>query len=128
MAWHQANDVSRRLATIPGVGPITASTVGVSYDNALAETINGLYKTKVIHKGGPWRSLKAVEYATLEWVHRRPLEQIGNVPPAEAEARHYASLEVQRHGRLTQENQPPANPAWFTGVLVICIDGSSSGK
>jgi putative transposase len=68
----------------PSVG-----SVGDSYDNALAETIIGLYKTEVIHRRGPWRSMDAVEYATLEWVdwfnHRRLLESIGNVPPAELE-------------------------------------------
>jgi transposase InsO family protein len=57
-------------------------------DNALAETINGLFKAEVIHRRGPWRSLEAVEYATLEWVdwfnNRRLLEPIGNIPPAEA--------------------------------------------
>ena len=66
-------------------------SVGDSYDNALAETINGLYKAEVIHRRGPWRSFEAVEFATLEWVdwfnHRRLLEPIGNIPPAEAEAR-----------------------------------------
>jgi transposase InsO family protein len=67
--------------------------VGDSYDNALAETINGLYKTEVIHRQDPWRNLQAVEMATLEWVdwfnHRRLLEPIGNIPPAEAEAVYY---------------------------------------
>lgn len=66
-----------------------------SYDNALAETIIGLYKTEVIHRRGPWRNLEAVEYATLEWVdwfnHRRLLEPIGNVPPAELEALYHQS-------------------------------------
>ena len=66
---------------------------GDSYDNALAETINGLYKAEVIHRRGPWRSLDGVEYATLEWVdwfnHRCLLEPIGNVPPAEREASYY---------------------------------------
>jgi putative transposase len=75
-----------------GIEPSVGS-VGDSYDNALAETINGLYKTEVIRLRGPWRSLEAVELATLEWVdwfnHRRLLEPIGNVPPAEAEARYY---------------------------------------
>ena len=70
---------------------------GDSYDNALAETINGLYKTEVIRRRGPWRTLEAVEFATLEWVdwfnHRRLLEPIGNIPPAEAEARYYAQAE-----------------------------------
>ncbi len=77
---------------VPSVG-----SVGDSYDNALAETINGLYKAEVIHRKGPWRSLEAVEYATLEWVdwfnNRRLLEPIGNIPPAEAEAAYYRALE-----------------------------------
>ena len=66
--------------------------------NALAETINGLFKAELIHRCGPWRSFEAVEYATLEWVdwynNRRLLEPIGNVPPAEAEAAYYAKLEA----------------------------------
>jgi len=77
---------------VPSVG-----SVGDSYDNALAETINGLYKAEVIHRRGPWRSLEAVEYATLEWVdwfnNRRLLAPIGNIPPAEAEANYHAGLE-----------------------------------
>ena len=79
-----------------GLEPSVGS-VGDSYDNALAETINGLYKTEVIRRRGPWRNLEAVEFATLEWVewfnNRRLLEPIGNIPPAEAEARYYATLE-----------------------------------
>ena len=62
---------------------------GDSYDNALAETINGLYKTEVIRRKGPWRSLEDVEFATLQWVHwfnnHRLLEPIGDIPPAEYE-------------------------------------------
>jgi transposase InsO family protein len=80
-----------------GIEPSVGS-VGDSYDNALAETINGLFKTEVIRRRGPWRSMEAVEFATLEWVdwynNRRLLEPIGNMPPAEAEARYYAQLEV----------------------------------
>jgi putative transposase len=86
---------TERLAEA-GIEPSVGS-VGDSYDNALAESINGLYKTEVIRRRGPWRSLEAVEFATLEWVewfnNRRLLEPIGNVPPAEAEARYYAQLE-----------------------------------
>jgi putative transposase len=86
---------TERLAEA-GIEPSVGS-VGDSYDNALAETINGLYKAEVIHRRGPWRSFEAVEYATLEWVdwfnHRRLLEPIGNIPPAEAEARYYAMLD-----------------------------------
>jgi putative transposase len=66
---------------------------GDSYDNALAETIIGLYKTELIRRRGPWKGIDDVEYATLEWVdwlnHRRLLEPIRNVPPAEFEAAHY---------------------------------------
>jgi transposase InsO family protein len=79
----------------PGFEPSVGS-VGDSYDNALAETINGLYKAEVIHRRGPWRNFEAVEFATLEWVHwfnnRRLLEPIGFIPPAEAEERHFAML------------------------------------
>jgi transposase InsO family protein len=80
--------------TAAGAEPSVGS-VGDSYDNALAESIIGLYKTEVIHPRGPWRHLEAVEYATLEWVdwfnHRRLLEPIGNVPPAELEASYHQS-------------------------------------
>ena len=86
---------TERLAEA-GIEPSVGS-VGDSYDNALAETINGLYKAELIHRRGPWRSFEAVEFATLEWVdwfnHRRLLEPIGNIPPAEAEDRYYAILE-----------------------------------
>ena len=75
----------------------SVGSVGDSYDNALAETINGLYKTEVIRRRGPWRHIDAVEYATLEWVdwfnHRRLLEPIGDVPPAELEQAYYRQLE-----------------------------------
>ena len=75
----------------------SAGSVGDSYDNALAETITGVFKAEVIHRRGPWRSFEAVEYATLEWVdwcnNRRLLEPLGTIPPAEAEANFYAALE-----------------------------------
>jgi len=64
---------------------------------ALAETIIGLFKTEVIRQPGPWRSIEAVEFATLTWVdwfnHRRLLEPIGNVPPVELEERYYQQVE-----------------------------------
>jgi putative transposase len=79
-----------------GIEPSVGS-VGDSYDNALAETVIGLFKTEVIRRRGPWRNMEAVEFATLDWVdwynNRRLLEPIGNIPPAEAEARYYAQLE-----------------------------------
>ena len=72
-------------------------SVGDSYDNALAETIFGLYKTEVIRRRGPWRNLEEVEYATLEWVdwfnHRRLFEPIGNIPPVEFEQLYYQCQE-----------------------------------
>ena len=75
----------------------SVGTTGDSYDNALAESIIGLFKTEVINPRGPWRSVDAVEYATLEWVdwfnNRRLLEPIGDVPPAEYELMYYR----QRH-------------------------------
>jgi putative transposase len=75
----------------------SVGSVGDSYDNALAETIIGLFKTEVIRRRGPWRTIDAVEYATLEWVdwfnHRRLLEPIGNIPPVELELAYYRQLE-----------------------------------
>jgi transposase InsO family protein len=86
---------TERLAEA-GIEPSVGS-IGDSYDNALAETINGLYKAEVIHRCGPWRCFEAVEMATLEWVdwfnNRRLLEPIGNIPPAEAEANYYAQID-----------------------------------
>ena len=77
----------------------SVGSVGDSYDNALAESINGLYKTEVIYRRGPWRTIDAVEYATLVWVdwfnNRRLLEPIGYVPPAEYEAVYYRKQESQ---------------------------------
>jgi putative transposase len=82
--------------TQAGAEPSVGS-VGDSYDNALAETIIGLYKTEVIHRRGPWRKLDDVEYATLEWVdwfnNRRLLESIGNLPPSEFELLYYRQLD-----------------------------------
>jgi transposase InsO family protein len=87
---------TERLADA-GIEPSVGS-VGDSYDNALAETVNGLYKTELIHPRGPWRSLEALELATLEWVdwynHRRLLGPIGYVPPAEAEKRYFQNQEA----------------------------------
>ena len=80
-----------------GIEPSVGS-VGDSYDNALAETVIGLYKTEVIHRRGPWRSLDDVEFATLEWVdwfnNRRLLEPIGYVPPVEFEEAYYRRQEA----------------------------------
>ena len=80
-----------------GIEP-SVGRCGDSYDNALAESIIGLFKTEVIHRKGPWRHLEAVEFATLEWVDwfntRRLLEPIGYVPPAEYEQRYYDQAAV----------------------------------
>jgi len=87
---------SERLAEA-GIEPSVGS-VGDSYDNALAESVIGLYKTEVIYRRGPWKNLETVEFATLEWVdwfnHRRLLEPIGNIPPAEREERYYLERET----------------------------------
>ncbi|PYE91313.1 integrase-like protein [Rhizobium sp. PP-F2F-G38] len=80
-----------------GIKP-SVGRVGDSYDNALAETINGLYKAEIIHRRGPWRYFDAVEFATLEWVdwldNRRLLGPIGNISPAEAEEQQCAMVDT----------------------------------
>ena len=85
-----------------GIRP-SVGAVGSSYDNALAESINGLYKTELIRRFGPWRSVDAVEIATAEWVdwynHRRLFEYCGDIPPVELETAHY------------HQNQPPTEAA-----------------
>ena len=87
---------TERLAEA-GIEPSVGS-VGDSYDNAMAETIIGLYKTEVIHRLGPWHNVDHVEFETLDWVDwfnkRRLLEPIGNIPPAEFEELYYRSQEV----------------------------------
>jgi putative transposase len=91
---------TERLAEAGAVTSV--GSVGDSYDNALAETIIGLYKTELIRRRGPWKGIDQVEYATLEWVdwfnHRRLLEPIGYVPPAEFEAAY-------------QRQEDPSDPA-----------------
>ncbi|WVX48240.1 IS3 family transposase ISRtr2 [Roseobacter fucihabitans] len=86
---------TERLA-LAGIEPLVG-TVGDFYDNALAETINSLYKAEVIHRLGSWKTIASVEWETLKWVdwfyNHRLLEPIGYIPPAEAEERYYA----QRH-------------------------------
>ena len=88
---------TERLAEA-GIEPSVGSR-GDSYDNALAETINGLYKAEVIHRRGPWKSRESVELATLEWVswfnHQRLMEPLGYIPPVEAEANYYRQLDGQ---------------------------------
>ena len=85
---------SERLAEA-GIEPSVGSK-GDSYDNALAETINGLYKAELIHRRAPWKTRESVELATLQWVHWfnhvRLLTPIGGIPPAEAEANYWRQL------------------------------------
>lgn len=80
---------------------------GSSYDNALAETINGLYKTELIKPRGPWRTVEHVEIATLEWVdwfnHRRLYEHCSDVPPAELEAFHYGEHRTTRIAEFSNQ-------------------------
>lgn len=96
-SWSRApadRSVARGRRREPSVG-----SVGDSYDDALAETINGLFKAEVIHRRGPWRSFESAEYETLEWVdwfnNRRLLQPIRNIPPAEAETKLYADMEFE---------------------------------
>ena len=88
---------SERLAEA-GIAPSVGSK-GDSYDNALAETINGLYKAELIHRRGPWKTRESVELATLEWVswfnHQRLMGPLGHIPPTEAEANYYTQLNRQ---------------------------------
>ena len=88
---------TERLAEA-GIEPSVGSK-GDSYDNALAETINGLYKAELIHRRAPWKTKEAVELATLEWVawfnNHRLMEALGYVPPAEAEANYHRQLTSQ---------------------------------
>jgi putative transposase len=85
----------------------SVGSVGDSFDNALAETINGLYKTELIKPRGPWRTLDAVEFATAEWVdwynHRRLFEYCGDIPPVEAEDRYYAQQAAQPSAELSHQ-------------------------
>ncbi len=98
---------SERLAEA-GIEPSVGST-GDSYDNALAETINGLFKAEIIRRRGPWKTREAVELATLEWVswfnHHRLLEPIGYIPPAEAEANYWRQ---QAQGSAATKPAPAA--------------------
>jgi putative transposase len=94
---------TERLAEA-GIEPSVGSK-GDSYDNALAETINGLYKAELIHKRCPWKTKAAVELATLEWVHwfnhQRLLEPIGYIPPVEAELNYYRQLAEKQAAEKT---------------------------
>src|SRR6266542_4433325 len=96
---------------------LSVGSRGDAYDNALAETVIGLFKTEVMRRQVPWRGLEAVELATLTWVDwfntRRLLEPIGYLPPAEYEARYYAQLEVastsEPDSRRGARRHPPVN-------------------
>jgi len=94
---------TERLAEA-GIEPSVGSK-GDSYDNALAETINGLYKAELIHRRAPWKTVESLELATLEWVtwfnHQRLLQPLGYIPPAEAEDRYYQQLTVQAEPACT---------------------------
>ncbi len=112
-AFSKASYLTRMTAAPGGLAGLAEPVVGSPADGqvahvlvlpalaafALAETINGLYKTEVIHRRGPWRSFEAVEMATLEWVDwfntRRLLAPIGYVPPAEYEAAYYQRQHVE---------------------------------
>jgi putative transposase len=94
---------SERLAEA-GIAASVGS-VGDSFDNALAETINGLYKTELIKPRKPWRTVEEVELATAEWIdwfnHRRLYEYCGDIPPAQLEAAHYAQQPAQPTAELS---------------------------
>ncbi len=114
-----------------GIEPSVGS-VGDSYDNALAETINGLYKAEVIHRRGPWRSFEAVELATLTWVnwfnHRRLLEPHRQHPAGRSRGALLRSAHGAEAGRVTQAKRPPENPGRFTRPSARPHGGSSFSK
>ena len=89
-----------------GIAP-SVGTAGDSFDNALAETINGLYKTELIKRGKPWRTVEEVELATAEWIdwfnHRRLYEYCGDIPPVELETAHYAQQPAQPTAALSHQ-------------------------
>ncbi len=121
---------TERLADA-GIEPSVGS-VGDSYDNALAETVIGLYKTEVIRRRGPWRHLEAVEFATLEWVdwfnNRRLLEPIGNVPPVEFEEAYHHSQELPAIvAGLTQPGLRRSRGGSSTGVSPFGDAASPTG-
>ena len=96
---------SERLAE-DGIVPLVRA-VGSSFDNALAETINGLYKTELIKPRGPWRTVDQVEVATAEWVdwfnHHRLYGYCGDMPPAEMENHYYARTRAQQNAALSNQ-------------------------
>ncbi len=96
---------TERLADA-GIQP-SVGAVGSSYDNALAETINGLYKTELIKPRAPWRTVDHVELATAEWVdwfnHRRLYQHCGDIPPTEMEAAYYAHNPAQQPAGLSHQ-------------------------
>jgi putative transposase len=108
---------TERLAEA-GIEPSVGSA-GDSYDNSLAETIIGLYKTEVIRMRGPWRGLDDVEYATLEWVDwfntSRLFGPIGDIPPAEHETNHYRQTSPAEPAGLTPKS--PTNPVGFSRIM-----------
>jgi putative transposase len=107
---------------VAGLEP-SVGTVGDAYDNALAETMIGLFKADVIHRLGPWKSAHAVEWETLNWVdllnNRRLLEPIGYITPAEAEEAVYANMNACRYRRVRRPKQSPVKPGRFSFQILF---------
>jgi putative transposase len=103
--WYTSIRYTERLAE--AVAKPSIGSVGDSYDNAMAESIIGLFKTEVIRCQGPWRNRDAVEMATLEWVdwynNRRLFEALGDIPPAEAESAYYATMTPSESPRMAEQ-------------------------
>ena len=101
----------------------SVGSVGSSYDNALAESINGLYKTELIKPRGPWRTLDTVEYATAEWVdwfnHRRLYEYCGDLPPADLETAYYAQNRAQQELELSNHVSLPTHRGGSTTIRLL---------
>ena len=116
---------TERLAEA-GIQP-SVGAVGSSYDNALAETINGLYKTELIGPRKPWRTIEEVELATAEWVdwfnHRRLYEYCGDIPPVDLEAAYYTQQRRPAAGRA-HTRKSPDSPGRFSTCDKMCVHSS----
>jgi hypothetical protein len=114
-------------ASLVGVEPSVGGHVTLDRHrsiNALAETVIGLLKAEVIRPLRPWRSLEVVEWASLDWVdwnnHRRPLEPLGPIPPAEAEARYDDNLEGTALAAQKPNETASGNPGRFSSFSAAC--------
>jgi putative transposase len=118
------------IGAVPSIG-----TVGDSFDNALAETVNGYYKSELIYgpaRTGPWKTVEDVELATLGWVHWHNTQRLHgylrDLPPAEYEAAFYATTRTDQALVGIQYSESPAEPVRFSRLASFSLDGMSSRR